>query len=85
MIEFFATLPFELVRGEYPCTIPSVKEDFDHRNRVYGEVLQKFPALIDAFRTYSGHHCDPLLEGYPQAFTPHYYKYLSYAAATAAD
>ena len=84
MIEFFETLPFELVRGEYPATIPSIKEDFEHRNRVFGAVLHKFPAIIDAFRSYSGHRYDLLLDGCEQAFTPHYYKYLAYAAATAA-
>jgi radical SAM superfamily enzyme YgiQ (UPF0313 family) len=83
LIEFFETLPFELVHGEFPATIPSIKEDFEHRNRVFGAVLQKFPAIIDAFRDYSGHRYDALLEGYSQAFTAQYYKYQAYAAATA--
>ncbi len=50
---------------------------------MFGSVLQKFPDIVDAFRDYSGHWYDALLESYPQSFTPHYYKYLAYAEATA--
>ncbi|PKN12857.1 MAG: hypothetical protein CVU69_05700 [Deltaproteobacteria bacterium HGW-Deltaproteobacteria-4] len=82
MIDFFGTLSFTLVQGDYPYTIPSVKEDFEHRNRVFGTVLNRFPDIIDAFQAYSHHRYDFMLRSYPQFFTGQYHKYIKYAAAT---
>ena len=83
MIDFFETMPFELVQGEYPCTIPSSQEGFAERNRVLGAVLQRFPDIIDAFKEYSDHRYDSMLDNFAQCFTGQYHKYMSYAAATA--
>lgn len=80
MIDFFETLPFELVQGEYPFTIPSVKEGFEHRNRVFGSVLQRFDEIVEAFKVYSGHRYDGLLRSYDGFFTAQYHKYRAYAA-----
>jgi len=81
MIDFFETLPFELVRDEYPYTIPSIREGFEHRNRVFGSVLNKFPDLVEAFKVYSGHRYDHMLREYDQFFTGQYHKYMKYVAA----
>jgi len=79
MIDFFETLPFELAQ-DYPYTIPSVKEDFERRNRIFAAVLAKFRRIIDAFKEYSGGRYDSSLASYAETFTPQANKYLSYAA-----
>ncbi len=79
MIDFFESLPFQLVEGTYPCTIPSIKEDFEHRNRAFGFVLKRYPDIVEYFREYSNHHVDCLLSSYQSLFTTQYLKYKSYA------
>lgn len=79
MIEFFEALPCELIQ-EFPHTIPSVKEEFERRNRAFAAVLPRFSEIVEAFREYSGHRYDEMLEGYAGSFTPRAEKYLEFAA-----
>jgi radical SAM superfamily enzyme YgiQ (UPF0313 family) len=82
MAGLFAALPFPLVEGEYPLTIPSVKEDFERRNRAYARTLSRFGEIIHAFRAFSDHRYDALLVDAERAYTEQYGKYRAYAATT---
>lgn len=79
MASFFDELPFDLVDEDYPYTIPSVKEGFEHRNRVFGSVLRRFPDLVSAFGDHSGHRFDDILAGAPDGYTDQYHKYLRFS------
>lgn len=81
MIAFFESLPFPLVPGEYPTTIPSVKSGFDSRNRAMAAALARFSEIVDAFVAFAGGGYEYLRAEYGAAFTDQYRKYLRFAGA----
>lgn len=82
MIDFFESLPFDLVKGEYPCTIPSVKKDFEHRNRSFASASKLYPQIIDSFMKFSQNRFIKELEKYENSFTNQYYKFKKFADQT---
>lgn len=84
MLDFFESLPFKLVEGEYPDMVPGTQAAFRHRNLVLGDVLARYPEIVQAFSEYSSHRYDTDLESYEKAFVENYYRYRAYAEETVA-
>lgn len=78
MKEFFDSVEFDLIDGEYPLTIPSIKKDFEYRNYVMVGAMKKFTEIVESFKQYSEHQYDSMLVSFFQCFTGQYYKYSSY-------
>lgn len=83
MIEFFSSLPAELLGDEYPYTIPSTQAGFALRNRVFGRILRRYSEIVEAYKSFANHRADQALGSYRQSFTGQFHKLLAYAAETA--
>jgi radical SAM superfamily enzyme YgiQ (UPF0313 family) len=55
VVEFFASLPFELVEsGDYPHMVPSTAKDFRDRNLAVFRVVRLYPLIVKYFDEFSG-------------------------------
>jgi len=79
IIEFMESLPFDLVEGEYPDMIPSVKEGFKQRNAVFRNVINKYKDIVAFFKEFSRHKYDSILADYEDHYSDHYYKLKKFA------
>lgn len=75
VVEFMRGLPFDITGGlGYPYMTPSIKEDFSMRNKVFGNVIAKFDALIECFKKFADSRYDNILQDYRQNYIQHYYR-----------
>lgn len=79
MTSFFESLPFPLA-GDCPDMIPTVAEGFKQRNVVMLRIIENFDAIVEGFRSYSGHAVDHLLEDYQKGYTGQYHKLKRFAS-----
>ncbi len=83
VVEFMHGLPFDITGGlGYPYMTPSIKEDFSMRNKVFGNVIAKFDALIECFKNFTDSRYDNILQDYRQNYIQHYYRLKKFSENT---
>lgn len=53
--------------------IPSIREDFEHRNAVFCTVIEQYSNIIRLFKVFSKNKFDDTLAEYEKHFSSHYY------------
>jgi radical SAM superfamily enzyme YgiQ (UPF0313 family) len=74
IIDFMDRLPFNITqRFGWPYMIPSIREDFEHRNAVFRTVIERYSNIIHLFKLFSKNRFDDMLADYEKHFSPHYH------------
>ncbi len=85
IIKFMESLTFDLTKGEYPDMIPSVKKDFEQRNAIFQNVINKYDDIVISFMSFSNHKYDSLLTDYKNQYSDHYFKLKRFTGIESSD
>lgn len=79
IIEFMESLPFAIVKDKYPDMVPSVKDGFEDRNRIFKEVINDYDLIVNNFKETSYHRYDNTLADYGNHYSDYFYKLKRFA------
>ncbi|MBN1688271.1 MAG: B12-binding domain-containing radical SAM protein [Candidatus Omnitrophica bacterium] len=79
LVEMMKVFFDPFVQEEFPDMIPSIREGYEKRNRVFQSVIERYDEWVEHFKQSTEHAFDRELEGYRDSFSPHYYKLKAFA------